>query len=123
MARPAEGEGPRPRPAEAAAAAAVRVLGDFAKRTLQVGGCVSCARASAGRGAPRLLLDGGAGATWRNPVSGTGPDAQACDAVTSKGPSGTGALTGREPVEGGQYSKLSCPLKGYLLTGDFRHDF
>lgn len=71
---------------------------------------------------PRLLLDGGAGTIWRNRVSGTGPDAQACDAVTSKGPSATGALTGQELVEG-EYSKLSCPLKVCFLTGDFRHDF
>lgn len=122
-ARPAEGEGPRPRPVETTAAAAVRVLRDFVKK-LQVSGWRFLSWGVCRPGSSRVYSwTEGQGPSGEIRVSRTGPDAQACDAVTSKGPSAMGALTVRELMEEGEYSELSCPLKVCVLTGDFHHNF
>lgn len=123
-ARPGEGEGPRPRPAETTAAAAVRVLRDFVKKKLQVSGWRFLSSRVCRPGSSRVYSwTEGQGPSGEIQVSRTGPDVQACDAVTSKGPSATGALTVRELMEEGECSELSCLLKVCVLTGDFHHDF
>lgn len=98
---PGGGEDPTQACTETTAAAAVRVLRDCKEETAGQWLAFPELEGLQARGQPRLLPGRRARTVWRNPGVEDRTRCQACDAVTSKGPSATGALTVRELMEGG----------------------